>query len=347
MTFRSHNLPALAALALAAGLYHTLNHAIFKGLLFLGAGSVMHACHTKNMEEMGGLIRTMPYTGLFFLVGSVSICAFPPFNGFVSEWLTYQSLLLGFEAPSLVSKIVSPLGGAALALTGALAAACFVKAFGITFLGLPRSAHAGSAKEASPYMLFGTGLLSALCLVFGILPDTVLTLTAVPVLNLTGSGVAFSGRGFLFVTESAASVSPAALVIAIFFVFVATSIFLSVIGGKARIRYGDSWDCGIPYLTPRMQYTATAFTKPLRMIFKKIYLPVKEIKVSYILKPFFVSSIQFKGEITPFFEKYLYSPSTGIVFRTAKKIRALQSGSLHLYLGYILVTLILLLIFGG
>lgn len=347
MMFRGHNLPGLSALALVAGLYHTLNHAVFKGLLFLGSGSVMHACHTKNMEEMGGLIRSMPYTGLFFLIGSISICAFPPFNGFVSEWLTYQSLLLGFEAPSLVSKIVSPLGGAALALTGALAAACFVKAFGITFLGLPRSADARDAKEATPSMLLGMGLLSVLCLVFGIFPKTVLALTAAPVFNLTGSAGVVSERSILFVNETAAAVSPAALILAIFFIFVAIYIFIFMMGGKTRIRYADSWDCGLPQLTHRMQYTATAFTKPLRMIFKKIYLPIKEIKVSYVVKPFFVSSIQYRGEITPFFEKYIYSPSTGIVYRTAKKIRTLQSGSLHLYLGYILLTLILLLIFGS
>ena len=160
MMFGSNGMYTLSAIALIAGLYHTLNHAIFKGLLFLGAGSMMHATHTKNMEDMGGLIKSMPYTGLFFLIGSVSICALPPFNGFVSEWLTYQALLLGFNAPSITSKIISPLGGAALALTGALAAACFVKAFGISFLGVPRSPHAQDAKESSASMIAGMAILA-------------------------------------------------------------------------------------------------------------------------------------------------------------------------------------------
>ena len=173
MMFGSNGMYALSAIALIAGLYHTLNHAIFKGLLFLGAGSMMHATHTKNMEDMGGLIKSMPYTGLFFLIGSVSICALPPFNGFVSEWLTYQALLLGFNAPSITSKIISPLGGAALALTGALAAACFVKAFGISFLGVPRSRHAQDAKESSASMIVGMAILAALCLFAGIFPGTV------------------------------------------------------------------------------------------------------------------------------------------------------------------------------
>src|SRR2546425_1521870 len=145
----------LATLALIAGLYHTINHASFKGLLFLGAGAVLHATHTRNMEEMGGLAKRMPQTALFFLVGAVAISALPPLNGFVSEWLTYQALLQGFGTTTSLIRLVFPLGGAMLALTGALAAACFVKAFGITFLAQPRSEHARHAPEASFTMLLG------------------------------------------------------------------------------------------------------------------------------------------------------------------------------------------------
>ena len=149
--------PALATLALIAGLYHTINHASFKALLFLGAGAVLHATHTRNMEEMGGLAKRMRWTALFFFVGAVAISALPPLNGFVSEWLTYQSLLQGFgTTPSLI-RLMFPLSGAMLALTGALAAACFVKAFGITFLAQPRSDHARHAHEAPLPMLLGQG----------------------------------------------------------------------------------------------------------------------------------------------------------------------------------------------
>src|SRR5205807_1462174 len=137
--FLSYGLPELAVLGLVGGLYHTINHACFKGLLFLGAGSVLHATHTRNMEEMGGLAKRMRWTALFFLVGAAAISALPPLNGFVSEWLTYQSLLQGFgTTPSLI-RLMFPVSGAMLALTSALAAACFVKAFGITFLAQPRS----------------------------------------------------------------------------------------------------------------------------------------------------------------------------------------------------------------
>src|SRR5262249_7864945 len=134
LLFQSTHHPALAAMALIAGLYHTINHATFKALLFIGAGAVLHSAHTRNMEELGGLIRRMPKTAFFFLIGAVAISGLPPLNGFVSEWLTYQSLLRGFDIPHDLTRILLPISGALLALTAALAAACFVKAFGVTFL---------------------------------------------------------------------------------------------------------------------------------------------------------------------------------------------------------------------
>ena len=347
MMFRSGGLYNLAAIALIAGLYHTLNHAVFKGLLFLGAGSVMHATHTKNMDDMGGLMRAMPYTGLFFLIGSVSICALPPFNGFVSEWLTFQSLLLGFSSASITSKIVSPLGGAALALTGALAAACFVKAFGISFLGMARSGHAEKARESSRSMVAGMAVLAVLCLVLGVFPGTVTALLTPAVYSLTGAIGPISAVASLQIDETAAGLSPGLILVAMAIMSIATLAFVFAAGGRRRLSYGDSWDCGIPALNARMQYSAAAFTKPIRMIFKRIYLPRRELRVSYILKPFFVRSIKYSGEITPFFEKFLYEPATDVIQRIAGKVRLLQSGSLHLYLGYILITLVLLLIFGS
>src|SRR5438876_3979623 len=160
----------LATLALIAGLYHTINHASFKALLFLGAGAVLHATHTRNMEEMGGLSKRMPKTALFFLIGAVAIAALPPLNGFVSEWLTYQSLLQGFGTTASLVRLMFPLSGAMLALTGALAAACFVKAFGITFLAQPRSEEAKHAHEVSRSMLTGMGLPTAACVFLGLFP---------------------------------------------------------------------------------------------------------------------------------------------------------------------------------
>ncbi|MCI0539435.1 MAG: hydrogenase 4 subunit B, partial [Verrucomicrobiales bacterium] len=176
LMFRHTGHPVLASLALIAGLYHTINHAIFKALLFLGAGAVLHSTHTRNMEEMGGLAKRMPQTAFFFLIGAVAISALPPLNGFVSEWLTYQSLLQGFgTTPSLI-RLMFPLSGAILALTSALAAACFVKAFGITFLAQPRSAHAAQAHEAGPTMRLGQAILTAACVFLGLFPTFFLKL---------------------------------------------------------------------------------------------------------------------------------------------------------------------------
>lgn len=346
MLFKAYGMNALASLALMAGLYHILNHTVFKGLLFLSAGSVLHAMHTKNMEKLGGLIKVMPYTSLFFLIGSVSICALPPFNGFVSEWLTYQSLLLGFNVPSTVVKIISPLGGAALALTGALAAATFVKAFGISFLGMPRSKHAEEAKEASPSMILGMAMLAVLCLLLGIFPGFILSVISPISLMINGSYGPSSYTGFILIKETGSGLSPGLVLATMIIISLAIMLFIYIVGGKKRARYGDSWDCGIPSLTPRMQYTATGFTKPIKLIFKGIYLPRREISVSYIVKPFFVRSIKYKSEITPFFEKYIYEPGVLFIHKLASKMRLLQSGSLHLYLAYILITLIVLLIFG-
>src|SRR6266436_8828535 len=188
MFLHTHH-PVLATLALIAGLYHTINHAIFKGLLFLGAGAVMHSAHTRNMEEMGGLIKRMPKTAFCFLVGAVAISALPPLNGFISEWLTYQSLLQGFgTTPSLV-RLMFPVSGAMLALTSALAAACFVKAFGITFLAQPRSEAAAHAHEAGPTMLLGQAILTAACVFLGLFPTTFLAMLDPVTQQLTGQRI--------------------------------------------------------------------------------------------------------------------------------------------------------------
>ncbi len=346
MIFQSGGMLVLSGFALAAALYHALNHALFKGLLFMGAGSVVSATRTRNMEKMGGLLKVMPWTGLLFLLGSLAIAALPPLNGFVSEWLTYQSLLLGFRSTSVVAQIISPLGGAALALTGAIVAAGFVKAFGITFLGVARSEHATTAKESSAWMVLGMGLPALLCIIFGVFPQIPVALLAPAVFTITGTYAEIHRQGLLITPGAAASLSSTALAISLAIIVVVALVFVRLIGGRRKTRYADSWDCGIPGLTPRMQYTATAFTKPLRIIYKRIYLPSRDLKVSYLVKPFFVKSIQYGGEITPFFERYVYDPAARFIHAIADRVKLLQSGSLQLYLGYILITLIVLLIFG-
>jgi len=199
-------------------MYHTINHAAFKGLLFLGAGAVVHSTHTRNMEEMGGLAKRMPETAFYFLIGAVAISALPPLNGFVSEWLTYQALLQGFGASDSLWRLVFPLSGAMLALTGALAAACFVKAFGITFLAQPRSDAARNAREAAPSMRIGMALLTAACLLLGFFPTTFVRLLDPLTQQLTGQQISAqlslnSGLVLASLSEKAGTVSTLGMVL--------------------------------------------------------------------------------------------------------------------------------------
>ena len=163
----------LGTLAFVAALYHVLNHALFKGLLFLGAGAILHSTHERDLEQMGGLLRRMPWTGLFFLLGCISIAALPPFNGFVSEWLTFQAALQAWQLESGVLRSLIPIVSAVLALTGALVAATFVKVYGVAFLGQARSRHVRRARQVPFGMRAGQGWLALLCLLFGVLPTAV------------------------------------------------------------------------------------------------------------------------------------------------------------------------------
>src|SRR5262249_21765536 len=185
LMFLSYGLRPLAALGFAGGLYHTINHACFKALLFLGAGGVLRATGSRNMEELGGLVKRMPWTALYFLIGAAAISALPPLNGFVSEWLVFQALLGGAGVPQSNVAVLMPVAVALLALTSGLAAACFVKAFGITFLGIPRSPEAEHAHEVRPSMQWAMALLALASVALGLG-----AFVMVPAL-----GVVLAGRG--------------------------------------------------------------------------------------------------------------------------------------------------------
>jgi hydrogenase-4 component B len=342
--------PVLASLALIAGLYHTINHAVFKALLFLGAGAVLHATHTRNMEEMGGLAKRMRWTALFFLVGAVAISALPPLNGFVSEWLTYQSLLQGFgTTPSLI-RLMFPLSGAMLALTGALAAACFVKAFGITFLAQPRSEHARHAQEVSFTMLLGQGILTAACVFFGLFPTVFLKLLDPVTQQLTGQQLsaqlsASSGLVLSGVAAQGGTVSTLGITLMLLCLLPVPLVLWLFFARRARTRIGPTWACGQPGLTPQMEYTATGFSKPIRMIFKALFRPRREVQREYDFSPYYAKTIRFESHIEEVFQTRIYRPLNRLVLRLSRRLRALQAGSLQAYLIYIFITLLLLLIF--
>jgi hydrogenase-4 component B len=351
LVFRALGHTTLAALALIAGLYHTLNHAIFKCLLFLGAGSVLQATRTRNMEEMGGLIRRMPTTALCFLIGAIAISGLPPLNGFVSEWLTYQALLAGFGSTESLTRVIFPVAGALLALTAALAAACFVKAFGISFLALPRSENAARACEVSLSMRIGMGILATGCVALGLGATWFLPVFDAITAQVFGIGVssklvAMNGFALSAGTARGGTISTAAIAAMLVLLSVLPALFWLVWGRSSRRATGPTWDCGLPGLTADNEYTATGFSKPIRLIFSALYRPRREIQAEYEVSPYYPTTIRFESEIEPTFEKHFYHPFEDWLMRVARRVRTVQAGSIHAYLAYIFVTLILLLLFG-
>ena len=348
MIFHSSGLMSLAALGFIGGLYHTINHATFKGLLFLGAGSVLHATGTRNMEKMGGLIKRMPWTALFFLIGSVAISALPPLNGFASEWLVFQSLLGGSSIPTPEVAAVMPLAVGMLALTSGLAAACFVKAFGISFLAIPRSPEAEHAHESPPSMIAGMALLALACVALGLTPFIVVPALGRILIGLGGlpdTHAAFTLNLFLVTPNSSSSMSPTLLAFGLLVLLGLVPLVMLVFRVNRRLRMSDSWGCGRVGQTPRMEYTATAFAEPLRRVFAELYRPTKELSIDFHPdSKYFVQSIEYRSEITPWFQKALYGPLLRFVRLLAELTRRLQSGSVHIYLFYIAFALIILLL---
>jgi hydrogenase-4 component B len=351
LMFRALDHPALAAMALVAALFHAMNHAIFKGLLFLAAGSAVQAAKTRNMEAMGGLVRRMPATAFFFLIGAVAISGLPPLNGFVSEWLTYQALLAGFGTTQSLTRVMFPVAGSLLALTAALAAVCFVKAFGIPFLALPRSEAAANASESNHAMQAGMGLLAAACFVLGlgatwIFPMFDAITQGAFGIDISSTVVAASGFALRGGSPHAGTVSTFGIALALAALAAAAVFPIRRLLGRASRATGPSWDCGLPGLTADNQYTAAAFSKPLRMIFAAFYRPRQEIQPQYDVSPYYPSAIHFESEVEPLFERHIYDRLQRWIFGAARRMRAIQAGSIHAYLAYIFVTLILMLLFG-
>jgi len=348
MIFHSYDLDELAALGLIAGLYHTINHAVFKALLFFGAGSLLYATHTRNMEEYGGLLRRMPWTGGCFLIGAVSIAALPPTNGFVSEWLVFQSLFLSYQMPSLLMKFMLPLAAAMLALTGVLALTCFAKAFGISFLALPRSSHARHAEEVPWPMRVGMGVLSAVCIALGLAPMLVIPFLDHVSTSLIGRSIAdkmlaLDGWALAPVNVEFSSLSSPVLG----FLLVATvALGLALVvcyGGTSPRRYSKTWACGLN-LTSRMEYSATGFVQPIKRVFSTIYQPTVKLETEFLEESrYFAKRRRFEFHIEPLFQTYFYDPLIAFVSGLADRMRIVQAGSLHLYLAYIFVTLVVLL----
>ena len=347
LMFQSFGLATLAALGIVAALYHTINHACFKALLFLGAGSVLHAIGTRNMEEMGGLIKRMPRTALFFLVGACAISALPPLNGFVSEWLVFQALLGGSAIPQPEVAVIMPIAVAMLALTSGLAAACFVKAFGITFLAIPRSLEAEHAHEAPTLMQAPMAWLALTCVVLGLAPAFFVRAlgSAVPGLDRSGPGAITFTLGLPLRTPgSVGEMSSPLLALGLLALLGLIPVALRLAGADRRLRIGDTWGCGRIGQTARMEYTATAFAEPLRRVFAELYRPTRDLSIDFHpASKYFVQSIEYRSEIHPWFERLLYDPFLRALRVAAAWTQRVQGGSLHLYLVYMAFALLVLL----
>ena len=270
LAFASNGLDTAAALALTAALLHALNHTLFKSLLFFGAGAVLGATNERDIERMGGLIHRMPKTALFMLVGSVAISALPPFNGFVSEWLMFQAVLVSPQLPQWGLKFFVPAVGAMMALAAALAAACFVRMYGVAFLGRPRSQEALDASETDQWSLSAMALLAVLCLLAGVLPGWLIDALA-PVTSLLTSAhmpiqTSDPWQSIVPINESRSSYNGLLV-----FVFISVSATIAAFAihrlATRSLRRGPAWDCGYPDPSPLTQYTAASFGQPIRRVF--------------------------------------------------------------------------------
>jgi hydrogenase-4 component B len=353
--WRREGADALATVALTAALLHTVNHAAFKGLLFLGAGSVLCRTHVRNIEELGGLARRMPWTAGLFLLGAVAISGLPPLNGFVSEWLTFQALLGGagrFQGPAGLGIVLS---AAMLALTGGLAVACFAKAFGVTFLGRPRTPHAEHATEAPPSMIAGMAWLAAVCVVLGVAPGYAMRLLDAPTTVLLGSpgaSAVVTARGPLVLSTALAQPGTAATAISMTMV-AALLVGLAALAWVLRRGWrrvppsaAPTWTCGMSP-TARFDYTATAFAKPLRLVFAALYRPRRAVTRETAGTPYVLRRLHYAGEVVDLAETHVYHRVERDVSALAQAIRARSTGRIHGYILFVLGALfVALLVFG-
>ncbi len=339
----------LAFFGLAAALYHTMNHAIFKSLLFLAAGSVVSSMRTRNMELYGGLIKVLPLTAFFFLIGSVAISALPPLCGFASECMTFRSLLLGVASPSILVKSVFIGSIAALAVTSGLAVACFVKVFGVTFLARPRSDAVHRVEESPFIMLVPMGALAFLAIVLGVFSTTVIA----GLVGVVGSIAPADGDSLHFAffelirnREMFSPVLPleqVTLALCVVTSFLTAGVLWYTRGRSGR--RGRTWVCG-ENLNARTEITGSSFSRALMTIFQGILRPTKQTDVEYhddALR-YFIKSRTVTTDRVDVYETYLYRPvQKGIGF-LGDKAKLVQTGNINTYLLYIFLTLIILCI---
>jgi hydrogenase-4 component B len=345
LAFKAYDTPFAAALAFTASLLHVFNHSLFKSLLFFGSGAVLNATGERDMEHLGGLIHRMPRTAFVFLIGCAAISALPPLNGFVSEWLTLQAILLSPQLPSWGLKILVPAVGAMLALSAALAAACFVKAYGVTFLGRPRTRAAEDATETDPYSLAAMMLLASLCLLAGILPGLFIDGLAPVSSALIGARMpAQIGAQWLSIVPIAASRSSYDGLLV--FLFIAASGMLAAFAihrlASDRLRRAPAWDCGYPDASPATQYTAMSFAQPIRRVFGTFVFQASE-SVDMPL-PGDIRPARLTVHLRDLIWDYLYAPVAEAIGMAATRLNRLQFLTIRQFLTLVFSALVILLL---
>jgi NADH:ubiquinone oxidoreductase subunit 5 (subunit L)/multisubunit Na+/H+ antiporter MnhA subunit len=344
LAFKASAMPAAAALAATAALFHALNHATFKSLLFFGAGAVLNATGERNIEKLGGLIHRMPHTAFAVLIGCVAISALPPLNGFVSEWLTFQAILLSPEVPQWGLKFTVPAAGALLALSTALAAACFVRAFGVAFLGRPRTPVAERAQETDRLSLAAMFIFAALCLLAGILPGIVIDGLAPVVQGIVGARmpVQISSPWLSIVPVMESRSSYNGLLVFLFALLTASLAAYAIhrVASNA-LRRGPAWDCGYPDSTPITQYSADSFAQPIRRVFGTVVFRASEhVEMPPPLDP---RPARLTVRLQDLIYDGLYAPAALGVMAAAERLNALQFLTIRQYLSLVFFALVSLL----
>ena len=345
LAFEANGMGLAAALALTAALFHVLNHAAFKSLLFFGAGAVLTATGERDMERLGGLIHRMPVTSVVFLVGCVAISAVPPFNGFASEWLVFQSILQSPDLPQFGLKLMVPAVGGMLALAAALAAACFVKVYGTVFLGRPRSAAATGAREFDRFSLAAMSILAILCLLAGIFPGLVVDALSPVANSLVGHRVPRQAEiawlSLVPIAESRSSYNGLLI-----FVFIAVSAGLAVFFihsfASRAVRRGPAWGCGFPSLSADMQYSGDSFVQPIRRVFGQLaFRAHEEIDMP---APGDMRAARLTVTMRDIVWDSVYAPIVRGVRYVAKRLNGLQFLTIRRYLSIVFAALVALLL---
>lgn len=344
LAFQANAMGAAAALALTAALFHVFNHSVFKSLLFLGAGAVLTATGERDMERLGGLIHRMPFTAFAFLVGSIAISALPPLNGFVSEWLTFQAILLSPKLPQWLLKFLVPAVGAMLALSAALAAGCFVKAFGLTFLGRHRTSVAQRAQETDGLSLAAMFVLVLLCLLAGVVPGYFIDALAVATQQLLGARLPpqepLAWFSIVPIAESRSSYDGLLL-----FLLIGTAALVCVDvihrWASQAVRRSAAWDCGFPDASPLTQYTAGSFAQPIRRVFGTLAFHARE-EVD-MPRPGETRSATFHVHMRDLIWDALYTPVERIVDLSADLLNKVQSWTIRAYLSLVFGAVVVLL----